>query len=74
MQVDPWLTPNFHYCPCAWFQRSKVKYDKLLANFAFKCNLRHYAEALRGVASSGGLALLDNPAHYAEWRYMGVEG
>lgn len=32
------------------------------------------AEALRGVASSGGFALLDNPDHYAEWRYMGVEG
>ena len=31
-------------------------------------------EALRGVASSGGFPLLDNPDQYAEWRYMGVEG
>jgi protein XRP2 len=32
------------------------------------------AEALRGVASSGGFALIDSPDNYAEWRYMGVEG
>ena len=31
-------------------------------------------EALRGLASSGGFAFLDNPDHYAEWRYMGVDG
>jgi protein XRP2 len=31
-------------------------------------------EALRGIASSGGFALIDNPEQFAEWRYMGVEG
>jgi protein XRP2 len=29
---------------------------------------------MRGVASSGGFAMLEDPDQYAEWRYMGVEG
>lgn len=32
------------------------------------------ADAMRGVASSGGFPMLENPDQYAEWRYMGVEG
>ena len=32
------------------------------------------ADAMRGVASSGGFAMLEDPDQYAEWRYMGVEG
>ena len=32
------------------------------------------ADAMRGVASNGGFAMLTDPNHYAEWRYMGVEG
>ena len=31
-------------------------------------------DAMRGVASSGGFPMLENPDQYAEWRYMGVEG
>ena len=35
---------------CAWFQRLKLKYDKLLPGlFAFKFNLRPQNKALKGV-------------------------
>ena len=36
VQVDPILT-------ALGFQRSKLKYDKLLSSFAFNVNLRRYA-------------------------------
>ena len=32
------------------------------------------ADAMREMASNGGFAMLTDPNHYAEWRYMGVEG
>ena len=38
------LTPGFRSRPHACFQCLKLKYDKLLSNFAFKCNLRRYNE------------------------------
>jgi len=31
----------------------KVKHDKLLSNFAFKCKLRHYTEVELTVAKTG---------------------
>jgi hypothetical protein len=37
VQVDPRLTP-------AWCQRLNLKYDDMVSNFAFNCNLRHYFE------------------------------
>jgi len=42
------LTPRLLSGTFREFQRLKVKYDKPLSSFAFKCNLRHYAlEAMR---------------------------
>jgi len=38
------LTPGFNSSPRACFQRLKLIYDKLLSNFAFKCNLRRYTK------------------------------
>ena len=32
----------------AWFQRMILQHDKLLSNFAFNFNLRHYTEAFFG--------------------------
>ena len=48
---DPWNPTGYpHYvvgrCSVqvdpAWFQRLNLKCDKLLSNFGFNCNLRHY--------------------------------
>ena len=33
----------------------KLKYDKLLSNFAFNCNLRHYTEGKTSVCGNGVL-------------------
>ena len=44
------LTPGFRRRPHACFQGLqllKLKYDKLLSNFAFNCNLRHYTLATK---------------------------
>ena len=38
------FTPDFRSRPHACFQLLKLKHDKLLPNFASKCNLRHYNE------------------------------
>ena len=46
VQLDPWYPVVFAFFgPHACFQLLKLKYEKLLSNFAFKCNLRHYAKA-----------------------------
>ena len=45
MQVDPGfsqLTPRLLSGTFRDSQLLKLKYDKLVSNFAFKCNLRHY--------------------------------
>ena len=45
VQVHPGLshlTPRSLSGTFKGFQRLKLKYDKLLSNFGFKCNLRHY--------------------------------
>ena len=37
------LTPGFHSSPRACFQALIPKYDKLLSNSAFNCNMRQYS-------------------------------
>ena len=39
-----WLTQGLTKIDPPCIQRLKPKHDKLLSNFAFKCNLRHYTE------------------------------
>ena len=36
------LTPGVNSSPHACLQLLKLKYDNMLSNFAFNCNLRHY--------------------------------
>ena len=36
------FTPGLCCRPHACFQLLKLKHDKVLSNFAFNCNLRHY--------------------------------
>ena len=61
------LTPDFRSSPRACFQRLKVKHEKLLSNFAFKCNLRLYIPdlewSLRWAASDE-----------VEWEEEGLRG
>ena len=45
MQAHPGLTADHPTLAFRDFQLLKLKYDKLLSNFAFKCNLRHYIKA-----------------------------
>ena len=52
-QVDPGFS---HFDPTLAFrdfQLLKLNYDKLLSNFAFKCNLRHYNKATCGTFACG---------------------
>ena len=42
------------------FQRLKLKYDKLLSNFAFNCNLRHY---IKGTVARGALSSTSEPIY-----------
>ena len=62
VQVDPGYPVVFAVDPTLafrGFQLLKLKHDKLLSNFAFNCNLRHYtlvSSLLEGEGSSGSTA------------------
>ena len=45
------FTPGFRRWPHACFQLLKLKCDKLLSNFAFNCNLRHYVVVVETMLS-----------------------
>ena len=58
MQVDPGflqLTPRLLSGTFRGFQLLKLTYDKLLPNFAFNCNLRHYTEVAAHRAKVGSV-------------------
>ena len=44
----PWVFAVDPTCAFRNFQRLKLLYDKMLSNFAFNCNLRHFSPDPRG--------------------------
>ena len=61
------LTPGFRSAPHACFQRLRLKHDKLLSNFAFNCNVRHYTAAASPSSPSGCSSAASPPHPASMW-------